>query len=198
MIWESRIRQEEEEVPVKLNIFEGSRRVAALVGVLWVVGVGWSFNPLKEDYALLSLSVATLNATPVLSQEGCGIEDATEHILSNKLGEISFEICFNASKSERGTMMVPYGLTSDGGILMGDSFSKEVRQYTANVAKNYSPSAQLIEQLAEKRKQAQRDKIWLSAQFLFGGLLFGWIFVWAAGWIVRGFLGIPKGQDQRP
>lgn len=30
------------------------------------------------------------------------------------------------------------------------------------------------------------------------GLAFLWALTWALGWIVRGFLGIPQGQDQKP
>ena len=29
------------------------------------------------------------------------------------------------------------------------------------------------------------------------GLLFLWAFTWVIGWVVRGFMGIPKGQDKK-
>ena len=32
---------------------------------------------------------------------------------------------------------------------------------------------------------------------LFGGPLFILAFTWAVGWIVRGFMGIPRGQDKK-
>jgi len=35
------------------------------------------------------------------------------------------------------------------------------------------------------------------ASVAFGGLLFILAFTWAIGWIVRGFMGIPRGQDQK-
>ena len=50
------------------------------------------------------------------------------------------------------------------------------------------------------------DRLWRSARFtklgeialaIGGGLLFLWSFSWVVGWIVRGFLGIPSGKDQR-
>lgn len=31
-----------------------------------------------------------------------------------------------------------------------------------------------------------------------GGLAFIWVFTWGVGWIVRGFMGIPRGQDKKP
>jgi hypothetical protein len=33
--------------------------------------------------------------------------------------------------------------------------------------------------------------------FLAGGWVFLWTLTWVIGWIVRGFLGIPMGQDRR-
>jgi hypothetical protein len=32
---------------------------------------------------------------------------------------------------------------------------------------------------------------------LLGGLAFIWVFTWVVGWIVRGFRGIPRGQDSK-
>ena len=32
---------------------------------------------------------------------------------------------------------------------------------------------------------------------IISGLLFLWAFTWVVGWIVRGFMGIPKGQDKK-
>jgi hypothetical protein len=36
------------------------------------------------------------------------------------------------------------------------------------------------------------------APWLVGGLVFLWVLSWTTGWIVRGFLGIPMGQDRKP
>ena len=35
------------------------------------------------------------------------------------------------------------------------------------------------------------------ASVVLGGLLFILVFTWVIGWIVRGFMGIPRGQDQK-
>jgi len=35
------------------------------------------------------------------------------------------------------------------------------------------------------------------AGIAFGGVLFILAFTWAIGWIVRGFMGIPRGQDKK-
>ncbi len=35
------------------------------------------------------------------------------------------------------------------------------------------------------------------ASVAFGGLLFILVFTWVVSWIVRGFMGIPRGQDKK-
>jgi len=35
------------------------------------------------------------------------------------------------------------------------------------------------------------------ASVVFGGILFILVFTWVIGWIMRGFMGIPRGQDQK-
>ena len=37
-----------------------------------------------------------------------------------------------------------------------------------------------------------------SSMYLVGGLALFWAFVWCVGWVMRGFLGIPSGEDKRP
>jgi len=37
----------------------------------------------------------------------------------------------------------------------------------------------------------------MTAGIAFGGVLFILVFTWAIGWIIRGFMGIPRGQDKK-
>ena len=43
-----------------------------------------------------------------------------------------------------------------------------------------------------------QDKVFLNSFWAFGGLIFIFLFCWCIGWIVRGFAGIPSGQDKKP
>ena len=54
--------------------------------------------------------------------------------------------------------------------------------------------------------QEARDGQWLpqllkdlgqKVLWAISGLLFLWAFTWAIGWIVRGFMGVPRGQDKK-
>ena len=44
----------------------------------------------------------------------------------------------------------------------------------------------------------KRPYEWSYSLWTFGGLAFLFIFSWCIGWIVRGFAGIPSGQDKKP
>ena len=45
---------------------------------------------------------------------------------------------------------------------------------------------------------SDQDTVKLALIFLFAGLASLWALTWATGWIVRGFMGIPRGKDHRP
>ena len=52
---------------------------------------------------------------------------------------------------------------------------------------------------AFSRVQRKLFDQWKTAlQFLVGGLVIGWVLVSSIGWIVRGFLGVPRGKDAPP
>lgn len=41
------------------------------------------------------------------------------------------------------------------------------------------------------------ERVWDGVLVLAVGIVFLWVLIWSTGWIVRGFLGIPRGQDQK-
>ena len=58
-----------------------------------------------------------------------------------------------------------------------------------------------IAKITEKNEQWWTEKwenIWKEALGLIQGLTVLWVLSWFIGWIVRGFLGIPMGQDRKP
>ncbi|TXH24248.1 MAG: hypothetical protein E6Q99_07010 [Elusimicrobia bacterium] len=82
--------------------------------------------------------------------------------------------------------------------LMNEKYSSEVSKYTRETAERFSVGASDMEHLEKLRSQALFDQWKLALQVLFGGLAFGWMLMVATGWIIRGFLGIPRGKDSRP
>lgn len=82
--------------------------------------------------------------------------------------------------------------------LMNEKNSGEVSKYTRAAAERFSVGASDMEGLEALHSRALFEQWKLAVQVLAGGLVFGWVLMAATGWIVRGFLGIPRGQDARP
>lgn len=170
-----------------------------LVGVLWVVGcIGYAiFN---VPYYRLHFAIDWAKH-PVLAVE-CADADASEYLdVETSDGKsVSVALCFVASKASNEKMLVPYAEdpSKAGWLLMHDKYSREVREYTKVAANSFRfPDSALKDAKAIKRA-AYLDQ-WKNAMlFLFGGLATGWAIVAGLGWVIRGFMGIPRGKDTRP
>ncbi len=182
---------------MKLNIFEGARRISLLIGALWVVG--WSAHAIfSEPYSRVTYGVLWLGA-PFLTEE-CSSDAATEY-LSRKTPwgkDVNVELCFLASEANNGEMLVPYADAGEGKAWMGRKYSTEVQQYTNSVANKFQLTPEGIEAFEAIQRKNLFEQWGEAAMFLFAGLAVGWAVVAAIGWIVRGFMGIPRGQDMRP
>lgn len=82
--------------------------------------------------------------------------------------------------------------------LMNEKYSGEGSKYTREATERFSVGASDMEGLETLRSHALFDQWNLALQVLTGGLVFGWVLMSATGWIVRGFMGIPRGKDSHP
>ncbi|NOU20750.1 MAG: hypothetical protein HOO93_03005 [Methyloglobulus sp.] len=97
-----------------INVFEGARRIAKLIAVLWVIGVlALQFESLKNPYISANFQVDSPGNTP-LRMDGqeykCGDDDATESWLSkytNKGTEVKVTLCFKARVVDDGRKLIP-------------------------------------------------------------------------------------------
>ena len=88
------------------------------------------------------------------------------------------------------TALVKYAKLSDGTRLeFPENTSDEVME---TAVKKY------INDSASKDWSPRWKEIKESSYSIIGGLAFLFIFSWSIGWIVRGFAGIPSGQDKKP
>lgn len=183
---------------MKLNIFEGARRISLLIGALWVIGV--SANAFfSTPYATVTYAVLLPGSAPAVTYD-CPSNAATEY-LERRTAEgktINIKLCFFAAKADTGEMLVPYADAGNGKVWMGGVYSTEVQQYTASVASKFDLTPEGIAAFKSIHRKALFEQWGAAAMFLFGGLAVGWAVVAAIGWIVRGFMGVPRGQDMRP
>lgn len=181
-----------------MNIFKGSRRIAAALAVAYVAGwVGYSV--LNQPYHPVHYLIARPGAIAVPVAK-CGDDDATAFPavkLSNG-ADADVVLCFPPARADDGEMYIPYESTAGGTRWRGDSeHSDPVRKYTKQVAASFSAPADLIERSNAARWEARVEQVKESSYAVVIGLVAGWIAVVSIGWVVRGFLDIPKGKDAK-
>lgn len=182
---------------MRLNIFEGARRIALLIGVVWAIGC-LSYAIFNEPYFSLRYEVPFLGAQPKLV-EHCAPDSAIEYIPDVPGSDVSIDLCFAAIRDVGGSTLIPYALAEDGkDWMVAPEYSREVTNYTRNFSQSFQLDAAGIKAAEEKRSATLKEQ-WIDAmKALFLGLLAGWVLIFVIGWIVRGFLGIPHGKDTRP
>ena len=167
-----------------------------LIGGAWAIGC-ISYAIFNNPYVVLSYEVSYLGAKPELV-ENCSPDSASEYIASVPGGDASIDLCFTGRRAPNGMMLIPYAPAEDGKVWMAEKYSTEVSNYTRSLSQSFRLDAVGIKAAEEKRSAALKEQWVDAAKALFFGLMAGWIFVFAIGWIVRGFMGIPHGKDARP
>ncbi len=184
---------------MRVNVFEGARRIALLFGGLWVAGcIGYAVidKPLYQvHYAVDWVK------RPVLVDD-CGNDDAKQfvEVKAQDGSDVPVIICFVASRASDGRMLVPYAAdpSKTGWLRMDGRYSEEVREYTRQYASTFILPDDGLAAAKDKKWDANVEHFKVAIQFLVAGIAFGWAFTAAFGWIVRGFMGIPRGKDARP
>lgn len=185
---------------VAINIFEGARRIAKLVTALWVIGwIVAAFNTSSSVY--VTYQIAIPGEVPIRVESGCDYSvDATEHLdlATSKGTNVSLTLCFKHSVFDDGKKLIPYRIDKDTNRWWGnEEYTTEVSSYTESVASNFKLSKSDEEWIDAQWWSSLLKELGIGALVAIGGLLFLWAFTWVVGWIVRGFKGIPQGQDLR-
>jgi len=224
---------------MKINIFEGARRLTKLIAVIWVLGMSfYAFTEKGYVYAYFRVDLPDGVPIRMTEQEHCDKNDATEYLSSqytSKGSDVSVTLCFKSDEWEDITPTKPApvkkAVSFDEWKAMGEPSAQqpaqEVQQPTKKVpiVDELPPGFEFVDKLppgfvreSEFKKQKKiaanfkfskadeewadgvawserLEKIKTSATVTIGGLAFLWIFSWCVGWIVRGFAGIPSGQD---
>lgn len=185
---------------MKFNVFEGARRIALLIAGVTVAGTLFALAT-YAPYVSVQYSIAHPNGAFVRMQESCP-PDAERHYFSSgtRTGEsVSVDLCLLAMSFDKDNVrLIPYKIDEQGTIWGAASYSSEVSDYEQKLESRFKLPASDEESLKEEISQRYREN-WMSGLgYLVAGLVIFAGIVWAIGWIVRGFLGIPRGMDRRP
>lgn len=183
-----------------MNIFEGARRIAVLIaGVATAATLVGLFT--YDPYVPARYSIAHPSGPFVRMEDPCP-SDAGKHYFTAKTSngkEVFIDLCLLAMTfGPKNDRLIPYRVDEKGMIWGAASYSSEVSDYERRLEARFKIPPRDEEALTNEISRRYREN-WLSGLgYLAVGLaLFGGV-VWAIGWITRGFLGIPRGMDQRP
>ena len=183
-----------------MNVFSGGRRIAATIAFL---GIVFTFAIGIEGSAAGRVYYRVLNpgAAPIIVDE-CGYDsDAGERSrqrVTPRGVKYSLILCFPASRSNNGKMLIPYADRGDDVWLMNTRFDDSVERYMDQTIDALPVQPNEISD-AEKSYYAQVWRKWAGgAGWLLLSLFGFFVFVSIVGWIVRGFMGIPSGHDCKP
>lgn len=186
-----------------MNIFEGSRRVAKAVAVLWIVGFAIAAS-LNKESVYVTYFVYGPGGNPVLlMSKNCDEASASEFGLpsfkTEKGTAVSVRLCFVAQQGfSNGQVLVPFkNVPNSDQVLGNERFSKEVKEYTKAYAEKFQLPKGDFETLDNIASTQWWKTIREGASLMLGGLFFLYLITLGIGWIVRGFLNIPKGMDTK-
>lgn len=186
-----------------MNIFEGARRIAllfaALVTVCTII-MAADYSP----YLQAKFDVKGPGVAPSRTDKEC--DDASRSKLifpETSTGEsISATLCFRAMtfpSADGGSpnLLVPYKVDAAGMTWGHAPYSEVVGAYVEATARNFRLSRE-DEAWVQREQKRLTLQNWKNVGIgLLVGLGIYWALIWAIGWIVRGFMGIPMGQDRR-
>lgn len=181
------------------NIFEGARRIALLVASIAIVGTLIALIT-YDPYVSAQFSIAHPNGAFVRMTESCPAGGGSHYFTSKtSAGEsVSINLCLlPMSFGEDKVSLIPYKIDEQGMLWGAASYSSEVSDYERKLENRFNLPASDEETLKKQISEHYRDN-WMSglAYLAVGLAIFAGV-VWATGWIVRGFLGIPRGMDRR-
>lgn len=182
-----------------MNIFEGSRRIAYLAGGLAVVGTLISAIA-YEPFISINYSISHPQAAFQRMNGSCPIEAGqTFFSTTSQSGTtVSINLCLLTMEfGENKEQLVPYKVDEKNMTWGADPYSSEVSAYEKQLeAKFVLPIED--NDWVEKEKNRLYWKNWKNSLLTLcvGLTIFAGV-VWAIGWIVRGFMGIPRGMDKK-
>lgn len=187
----------------KFNVFEGSRRIALLIAGAAVVAAIF-FAATYQPFLSVRYEVKDFGEPVKHMAEGAKCPDESAYVfLSDKRlkngGPVHITLCLHPKPSNKNSgLLIPYKVDSLGFVWGGGQYSADVRQYGEGLAKTIVISDEIDRQLTKEwRKQYLYNAMTVGIGLVVGVCLWA-LFVFITGWVVRGFLGIPRGMDQRP
>ena len=184
---------------MRVNIFEGARRIALLLAglatALTIIAVA-----MHKPYVSATYLIARPDGQFVRTSESCPSNVARHYFsaVTSSGREIPVTLCLSKMRFDDGQELIPYKIDEEGMIWGSGEYSSEVFAYERDLERRFRFSADDEKEYARQATKARWENALSSAKYLLIGLAIWAGLVSVVGWIVRGFLGIPNGMDRRP
>ena len=183
---------------MRVNIFAGARRLALLAAILVTLVTAvlvWN----SEPYISLSYTIAAPGMPARRTSESCP-DSGAQHYFTTRTSagkNIGVDLCFLPADFGKAGQLVQYRVEPDGTYWGAPLYSTEVSAYESETENAFRLPSQ-DDHWANKELSRQRWKTVREAVIYWAlGLAAFWLVVWAIGWVIRGFAGIPLGKDER-
>ena len=184
----------------RFNLFEGSRRIALILKGIWVIAVVVVSYTQSPFVTLTFFTMMPNDAFVRLPNEECEVGTDALDFLSREFAQgraVSVQLCYKAARSDDSRLLVPFQV--DAGRWLGNErYSTEVMNYTNARTRDFALNADDREAASRLWDEQRWQNIRNAFLFAIGGWVILSILQGLIGWIVRGFMGIPWGQDRRP
>lgn len=192
------IEVNQRKVFMRINVFEGSRRIAVLITAIAIIS-SFAYAIFTEPYVRVFAQFDVMKKTTTLV-DSCAQNDSREYAdrVNSKGKTITAIVCFPAVSWNDGQIGYPYRNQSGELFAKDSEFDLDVKSYYKAVATRIELSRDMEDKFSKNRTQALIEQWQEMAIGLVGGLAVFWMIVVTTGWIVRGFLGIPRGLDEKP
>jgi hypothetical protein len=185
---------------MRVNIFSGARRIALVVAIAATAGaslLAWNVN---EPYLSMTYSIDVFGSVAQPST-GCGADDGRKYFraLSSAKHDVSIDLCFAPTIVSSGASMIAYRKSKDheGYLDVDNKWSPGVTAYMDSVARAFELPADAAEKADDEWRQQSNEQIKWTLVTAAVAAFSVWLATKIIGWIVRGFLAIPMGNDFR-
>lgn len=149
---------------MKINMFEGARRIVKLIAVIWVVGVCiYEFN--SKPYIHAYFLIDSPNNVPIRMGEqenNCDEDDAREYLYAQRTSkgtDVSLTLCFKSKIFDDGRKLIPYQVGSTAqlppGFVLDNQSHEAITKNDSKKLKPFDPDAYLA---AKGEAITQKDK----------------------------------------
>lgn len=185
---------------MNFNIFSGARRIALVVGFI-IAFITLITLTNYSPYISVKYKI-THPSGPFLRDDGpCPLECVNHHFTTktSKGKSVSIDLCLTPMPFGRnGQLLIPFKVDGEGKIWGADAFSSEISSYQLELERRFKLSKIDDQNISAEISNKYRENWFSGIGYLLVGMVTYLAIVWVIGWIVRGFLGIPRGYDHRP